>query len=296
MILTNPLVRFHRILLLSSLVFLPAVGHASDSVVISTGKERGSYHYIGQRLKAELIIEYGQLSETRPSRGSLHNLALLDDPESPVNVALAQADALELYLADHPAFAEQVIVFGDLGLECVMIMTSLDGPQNAADLKTGRGRISIDDPSSGAAVTWRSMNELDPGFGATVADSIPTMEALLQLAIGGSFTDLRAVMVVGRPRRASPPIELALAKPDRYRFLPIREKDLASGTLPAGRQAYSFEKIHLGGKRRKDGVTLETLCTRGMILGSKQKLNYDLRSRLSTLMVEAGERIVGQDE
>ena len=49
-----------RVLWFSVALALLAAGRAlasSDEVVISTGRDRGSYYYIGQRFKTELLLE-----------------------------------------------------------------------------------------------------------------------------------------------------------------------------------------------------------------------------------------------
>ncbi len=284
------------VIALLGLVSLPETGVASEKVIISTGKARGSYYYIGQRLKSEYILRQGQLAEVRTSRGSLHNLSLLVDPESPVNVALAQADALDLYFSETPKVIDEVVVIGDAGRECAYVIVAKDGPKSAAELKTGKGKISVDDISSGAEVTWRRMTQLEPAFAATAADSVPTMEGLLQLDAGRKFTDLRAVLVVSRPRRASPPLRHVLERPGSYRFLPILSSDLPNSKLPKGRDVYTFERVRVGGSSNKQNVEVDTLCTRGLILASKRKLGYQLRTQISEMMVEMGDSIVGSDE
>ena len=56
-------------------------------------------------------------------RYSRDNLARLQDPSSRVNVALAQADALKSYLKSEPDFADKFFVLGDVGIECVLLVT-----------------------------------------------------------------------------------------------------------------------------------------------------------------------------
>ena len=75
---------------------------AEADVTISAGREGGSYYAIATRLRTQLTVDHGSLVKVRASRGSLENLSRLDDPKSPVNVGLAQTDAVHYYLADHP--------------------------------------------------------------------------------------------------------------------------------------------------------------------------------------------------
>jgi hypothetical protein len=272
------------------------VAASGFEVVVSTGRERGSYYFIGRRLDTEFAVRHNQVVDVRTSHGSLDNLGQLHDPESPVNVALTQADALQLYLDGHPDFAGEFFVLGELGRECVFLVAGKDGPKSIADLKRGSGEVSVDDAGSGAAVTWRNMTALEPAFAATTPVFVPTMEAILQLKVGGPYTRLRAAMLVQRPRRASPPIEAVLDAPDGYRLVPITEADVPNAKMSDGSDVYSFERVIVGGKKRGNNLGIDTLCTRGLMLGSKAKLSAELRSQLSTLMLEAGDRVVRADE
>ncbi len=47
----------------------------------------------------------------KESAGSIQNLDRLADPGSAVNLTLAQADAIEYYLKDHPDLANHIMDF-----------------------------------------------------------------------------------------------------------------------------------------------------------------------------------------
>ena len=81
---------------------------AEPALVISTGKSGGGYSAIGERLKT-VMTEQGVAVQVLPSVGSLENLERLDDPASPVNVGLTQADALKYYLGQHPKDRKSVV-------------------------------------------------------------------------------------------------------------------------------------------------------------------------------------------
>lgn len=272
------------------------VAASGYDVVISTGRDRGSYYFIGKRLDTEFAVRHNQVVDVRTSHGSLDNLSQLHDPESRVNVALTQADALQLYLRSHPEFADEFFVLAELGRECVFLIAGRGGVTSIADLKRGSGEVSVDDAGSGAAVTWQNMTTLEPAFAASTPVFVPTMEAILQLKVGSTYTKLRAAMLVQRPRRASPPIEALLDDPDSYRLVPITVADVPNAKMSDGSDVYSFERVIVGGKKRKNSRGVDTLCTRGLMLGSRAKLSAELRSQLSTLMLEAGDRVVRSDE
>jgi hypothetical protein len=270
----------------------------ADRVVISTGNEGGSYHYIGKRLKTELVLRNEPLPEVRTSQGSLDNLARLDDPASDVNVGLTQADALRSYLVEHPDFSSRFFLLGDMGKECAFVITSQQGGiASLADLKQeGAGDFSVDSRVSGAAVTFSTLRALDPAYQAANPVFLPVMEALLQLKLGGEFAQLRGAMLVQRPRRISPPLRAVLDAPETYRFVPITADDVPNATLPDGSPVYTYETVTVGKKERGGRPELETICTRALLLGSRDKLDHELRARLAALMLEAGESIAGSDE
>jgi hypothetical protein len=266
--------------------------------VMSTGREGGNYYYIGKRLKSAMQLEYDTWVEILTSRGSLENLRRLDDPSSPVGVTLTQADALNRYLQDHPEFADEFIVLGDAGKECVFVVARQVGDlTTAANLKAAiGGEISVDDKESGASVTFDYMSELEPGFRAITPVSIDVMEALLQLKVAGEHTKLKAAMIVQRPKARSAPIKVVLENPDTYRFVPVTEADVGNAKLPDGSVVYTFERVTVGGRSDQQSLEVETLCTRGLMLGSKEKLDKDLRSHLAALMLESADKIIGSDE
>jgi hypothetical protein len=274
------------------------VAARAERVVISTGNEGGSYYYIGQRLKTELILAKEQPPVVMTSQGSIDNLARLDDPDSSVNVVLAQADAVRVYLETHPDFAGELLVLGDMGKECALLVTGAKSDlHSAADLKKDTaGELSIDAPGSGASVTFETMSSLDSAFRATRPVFVPIMEALLQVKVHSEFTKLKTAMLVQRPRRVSPPLRLILKDPDSYRFIPIVATDLPNASLPDGSPIYSFESVAVGPESSRYHQEIETLCTRALLLGSADKLDRELRGRLSKVLLTSGERIAGDDE
>jgi len=267
-----------------------------DAVMI-TGREGGNYYYIGQRLKSAMLLKHNTLIEVLTSRGSLENLRSLHDLFSPVGIALTQADALNRYLHDHPEFAEEFIVLGDAGKECVFVITRHDSGITTADnLKEATGgEISVDDTESGASVTFEYMAELEPRFRAITPVSVDVMEALLQMKVAGEHTKLRAAMIVQRPKARSAPIKTFLENPDAYRLVPITEADVGNAKLPDGSVVYTFERVTVGGISDRHPLEVDTLCTRGLMLASKKKLSKALRSQFSAVMLKSSDKIIGSD-
>lgn len=260
---------------------------------ISTGPEGGGYDEIGKRLQAEWAKTEGSSIALASSSGSTQNLARLADPSSPVALALAQSDALGRFLEADDAFSSDLIVLGDAGRECVLLITARpEGPKSFAELvaKTG-AEVSVSDPGSGAAVTFDALVS-----GATQSGLKPVfvdiMEALLQLKVSGGRASLQAAMIVQDPSTRSAPVEIVLANPLDYRLLEIHEEDVRNVDLPDRRGAYTFERVRVGGNGDENqGLEVDTACTRGLLIGSRAKLDRDLRSRISRLMLMAGPRI-----
>ena len=150
--------------------------------------------------------------------------------------------------------------------------------------------MSVESPDSGAAVTYESMSRLEPAFRKTPIAYVDAMEGLLQLRLGGEYNELAAVMIVQRPRTLSPALEIALDNLDTYHIAPIRNEDLKTLDLPGGRPVYSFETV-TAGFGRGQSVTFETLCTRGLLVGSRSKLSNEHRVLLAQTILESGKYI-----
>jgi hypothetical protein len=153
---------------------------ADPPIIISTGKSGGGYNTIGERLKG-VLAEQDQPAQVQTSAGSLENLNRLDDPQSPVNVGLTQADALKYYLKDHPGFADKFISLGEIGKECVFIVVGKDSDiRDDGDLQKPKGKlIAVQSPNSGVAVTWEYMTVLEPEFKNTAPAFVDGAEALV---------------------------------------------------------------------------------------------------------------------
>jgi TRAP-type uncharacterized transport system substrate-binding protein len=285
---------FSFLLSIATLGLATAIQAADPAIVISTGKEGGGYHGIGNRLKS-VLAEQGVTAEVLTSVGSVQNLNRLNDPESPVNVGLTQADALKHYLNDHPGFADQYLTLGEIGKECVFTITGKDsGIEDDDDLQEkGDQQISVQDPNSGVAVTWSYMTRLEPNFKNTTAAFVDTMEALLQIKAGDQNNKLKAAMLVQKPEARSPAMQVVLDNPEDFRFVSVTDWDL-NDELPDGSAVYTFEDVTVEEKQWAFDTTVDTICTRGLLLAARDKLTPDQRSRLANIMLLAAERVIGK--
>lgn len=280
--------------------FILAIGSgaaqaADPPITISTGKSGGGYNTIGERLKT-VLAEQELPAQVLTSAGSLDNLTRLADPQSPVSVGLTQADALKHYLKDHPDFADQFISLGEIGKECVFIVTGKDSDlKSDSDLQQpGKGRlIAVQSPDSGVAVTWEFMTRLEPGFKNTAPAFVDGAEALLQIKSGGKSSKIQAVMVVQKPMAKSTEMQVVLENPKDFRLIPVKDWDL-NDKLPDGSAVYSFENVTVAEKKWGFDTAVDTICTRGLMLANKNKLTADQRTRLAKVMLLAASRVVGE--
>jgi hypothetical protein len=161
----------------------------------------------------------------------------------------------------------------------------------ATDLKAEAGRsIAVGHENSGAAVTWAHMGQLEPGFQNTRPVYVDTVEALARIKAREHYSKLETAMLVQRPHVASPPLEIVLDSPDAFQILPILGGDLKSPALPNGEPVYTFEKVSI----RK--IAFDTICTRGLLLASKQKVDESVRSRLAEVLLESASYIAPKGE
>jgi len=271
---------------------VPAVHAADDQaaddqagIVIASGRRGGYYHAIARGLRIVLRSEHGIPTDVVTSNGSLENLAELHDPDSLVDLALAQADALQSYLAAHPDFADGYLQVSDAGKECAFIVarrgggiTGLDALAAPAGTGDGGGTgqaprtIAIGEAGSGASVTWANMTRLRPALGATRAVERGVIETLLEMRQPQAGETPVAAMMVQRPMAVATPLEIVLQNREDFALVPIRESDLRAAALEQEPPVYSFEKVVVGfGRDHQTGV--DTLCTRALLLASKTKMS-----------------------
>ncbi|MDS4028006.1 MAG: TAXI family TRAP transporter solute-binding subunit [Candidatus Contendobacter sp.] len=279
-------------------LFAAGLAQAADPpIVISTGKSGGGYNTIGERLKS-VLAEQDQPAQVLTSAGSIENLTRLDDPQSPVSVGFTQADALKYYLKGHPGFADQFIGLGEIGKECVFIVTGKDSDiRSDSDLqqKGRNGLIAVQSPNSGVAVTWEYMTMLEPAFKNTAPAFVDGTEALLQIKSGGKASKIQAAMVVQKPMAKSTEMQVVLENPKDFRLIPVKDWDL-NDKLPDGSAVYTFENVTVAEKKWGFDTTVDTICTRGLMLANKNKLTADQRARLSKVMLLATSRVVGDTD
>ena len=256
----------------------PSGTWASDpeEIVIASGGRGGFYQAVGRALRVVLSHDDGLPTRVKSTAGSMANLELLNDPNSPVNVALTQADALQRFLAQHPDFKENYTQIADVGKECAFLITRReDGIRSLNALaQAGRGRaIALGEAGTGAAVTWSQMTALKPSLSTIRPESLGLIEALLAMGPAAPVQDAPiAMMIVQRPMAVATPLEVVLRNTDDYSLVPIQKADLQGSGDPSGAPVYKYEKVVVG-LARDHQTSVDTICTRGLVLASPQKLS-----------------------
>jgi len=252
---------------------------AAEAVVLSSGVQDGGYWNAGMRLQAVADAEEGLALENLPSVGSMENLERLLDRNSPVNLAFAQADAVQYYLNKHPNEISKLELYENLGVECVFIVTGVDSKVRTDEAmeEAEDYRLGITSASSGTAITFDYMVSQIPDLADITVKYRNTTTLMKQLNEPDSPVD--AIMMVHRPKELSPEVERALANPDGYRFVRLSD-DRLTQELWNGRKVYRSMKLAMPGVQKP----VDTICVLGLLLGNKQKLTLDQRNQLGDLV------------
>jgi TRAP-type uncharacterized transport system substrate-binding protein len=256
---------------------------AGSGIVFSAGRKGGGYWDIAERLQA-VGAESALKVEVLQSMGSIENLERLANPENPVNLTLSQADALKQYMKQNPGFSGQFKILESIGLECVLIVSSAKGDiKSDQDLQDPKGhRIAIPGERSGVAVTFDYMTNLVPGLDNTKPVYTDTIEAMKKIRAGDSDA-VDAIMLVQRPKVRSTEIHLALDRPSVFHLVPVEDRHLLD-ELPNGETVYEFLDVPLTPGGLRSGKSVPTVCTKGLLLSSRSKLDPASNAKLKQII------------
>ncbi len=263
---------------------------ATSPLVISGGHPDGNFQAVAGRIRTRLV-QAGVDVEVRESNGSLQNLAEISNPESDVAVALTQADALYQHFADVPTADADLEVLADVGRECAILIAGADGPiRSAADLKTVSGAtVAVGREGGGPAVSWANLVAMDPGYANAEAVTVDAMETMARIKAGDPSARAAGVLLVQRPNRVSPAVQTVLSQPTHFRFVDMLPTDIEAAK-PAGEQpAYEFARVTIR------SVTVQTYCTRALVVVSTAKTTPEVRSELARVLLE-NERYIAPGE
>ena len=268
-----------------------AVQQEAAGLVISSGVSGGGYWNAASRLQA-VARQSGLDVEVLPSTGSIENLERLVDADSPVNLALAQTDALQYFLEKHPQQKGEIETLENIGRECVFLITSANSEiRTDADLQGKQSlRLGISSPTSGIAVTYDYMSHLVPEFSTLEVEYGDTL-AMMQ-AFGNTAGGVDVVMAVHRPKERSPELDAALQDSERYRLVEINDERL---TIRPDNGEQAFHAMDLTIPNGSDRVALNTICVKGLFLGNKNKLSFEQREKLADIINYQWIRIYATD-
>ena len=252
---------------------------SEHAVVLSSGVEGGGYWSAGMRLQSVAEKELKLAVDNIPSSGSMENLEKLLDEDSPVNLAFAQADAVQHYLNQHEDEIQKLELLENIGQECVFIVTGIDSKiRTDEDMEAADDfQVAIASESSGVAVTFEYLISQLPDMAdseVVYTDTVAVMEDL-----NASDAPVDAVMVVHRPREHSEEVDHALANADRFRFVELSDERLTQ-ELWNGRKVYRTMKLGMPGT----ATPVKTICVQGLLLANKRKLSIDQRNQLGDLV------------
>ena len=258
-------------------------GGDGGTLVISAGKQGRGYWGVASRLQA-VGKERALAVEVQESDGSLENLQRLFDPQNPVGLALTQSDALNQYPSSHPESTPKLEILEYIGQECVFIIADNNsGIRSDQDLQRSDGkRIAIRSANSGTAVTFGYMSMLEPELKNTSVVYQDPLQAMQNFGSSGEQA-ADAVMFVQRPKVRTPEILLALERPADYRFVEVTNKKF-SGELPNGEQVYSFLDIPLLRSEGKVTLSVNSICTKGLLVTAANKLSAEQRRTLTQII------------
>ena len=280
-------------MVIACLSILPAMAEEpspanNSTLVFSAGRKDSAYWGLANRLK-KVVGEEGLKVDIMESVGSLQNLERIENPDSPVSLTLAQSDAVHEQIQNNPDLESRLAIIESIGLECVFLITDADsGLKSDADLSKGL-RIAIPSAESGVAVTYRNLSKFNPALAKT--EPVYTDSASAIKALDSKGTDhVDAMMLVYRPKERTPEIQLAIEKPDKYRFITFAKMEIGA-KLPDGQPIYSFVDVPLVREGMKVVKSLPTVCTDGQLVASNTKIPAAQRQVLDRVVNEQWMRI-----
>lgn len=245
---------------------------AGPPMIISTGAEGGGYWGLGSRL-ALAATQYKGVVDVRTSSGSIENLKRLHDDEDFTALGLTQADALAVFLEQEPTFASRFEVLETIGKECVFVVAAQDsGIDEFSDL-TGNVRVAVPSETSGVAVTFRALQSMQPHLAEVEAVYLSPEQAMAELAEPPGEGKVDALMLVHRPKLRSDALKKALYEPEQFHLVPIDDDTLDDRKLPNGRPVYTAMNLPLLREGWTAKVSLQTVCTEGLLLTMPEKLD-----------------------
>lgn len=163
--------------LLLILLCAPAL---AQSVRVCTGSARNPYHAYGEALASKLkgTVEV----DVKLSRGSWDNLEGLDSGKRRCDAAIAQEDALILYLHNRPRSVPNIIRVAPLFPETVhLVCNRAVETDSLYGLHHLKHKIVANRPGSGTYVTWELFQQHSPELRALTGPRASFQDGMLRI-------------------------------------------------------------------------------------------------------------------
>ena len=240
---------------LSIAAVLSAMSVSAQEMVISTGREGGSYFGVQGPKITKFMKGAGLNASFVASNGSLDNLDKVAKGEA--QVGIAQADAIMYFKKTNPQGGTKIEIGSTLGRECVFIVAKKGGKVNSDDqLQTKGISIAAGAQGDGSRATWDYMSILEKGYKNATPNDVGGSSGLVQVISGQ--TDAFLFVTNPDPKVLYNNELFTLARDNKaLKFVPVTDWDL-NDKLPNGDPVYNFETviIHPG----LFGDTVKTIC------------------------------------
>lgn len=244
-------------LLLPALSLL-AAGEAAAQAKLYAGPQTDPlYEETAPRLMTALFP--GHRLALRSSSGGRETLRLvLEDPEA---LGFVQADLLRDHLAEHPGDADDLLLFGNLGLRCLYAVVREGGwVADFEDLMRPREdqpiRVDVGDSDGDGAASFTAMTRIEPDLAGVELEHRGGLRALHMVEAG--LTDV--AFFVEQPSLDSPALAKVLES-DGLRLMPVVSRGLlATGDGGEGSYLYTRVVVQRNPWLRRE-TSYETLCT-----------------------------------
>lgn len=247
---------------------------SSDELLISTGRERGSYYTIQGPKIVKYLQGVGLPSTFVESQGSLDNLNKVASGERAIGIA--QADAIMFFKKTHPKEGINIEIGGRLGEECVFLVTNKKTSiRSDADIQQKGVSIAVGAEGDGSQATWEYMKLLEENF--KNASEVEQGGVVSLTKVLNGQTD--SFMFVTSSNTLSTNELFTLTKDNKdLIFIPIKDWDL-NNKLPNGDAVYTFKNVVIEEGTLFD-KKISTICLNAYTIYNNQLTN-DVKEKLS---------------
>jgi TRAP-type uncharacterized transport system substrate-binding protein len=254
----------------------------ADDLLITTGREGGSYYGVQGPKLVKFLEGVGLKSNFISSTGSLQNLERVAKNEA--QVGIAQADAIKFFQRLNPAIANKIEIGGALGEECVFVVAKDKNILTDDGLQVKTASIAAGAQGDGSRATWDYMGILEERFKNPSVVNVGGAMGLSQVNAG----TVSAFLFVTNP---DPKVlfnhELFnLANNNKnLHFVSVTDWDL-NDKLPNGEAVYNFKTV-VTKKGTLFNENVETICMNAYTIYNST-LSTDVAEKLARAFLRIG--------